>query len=71
MSDPHWLAGTINRIGTCVLPPVGVLSLNCEHHCRIRWKCIKKGMREKERKLWIKKCEKRGKRHSQNKNRKK
>lgn len=33
MSDPHWLAGTINRIGICVLPPhVGVASLNCEHH---------------------------------------
>lgn len=30
ISEPHWLAGTISRIGICVLPPGP--SLNCEHH---------------------------------------
>lgn len=32
MRDPHWLAGTIKRIGICVLPPDVPFSLNCEHH---------------------------------------
>lgn len=32
ISDPHWLAGTIKRIGICILPPDVVESLNCEHH---------------------------------------
>lgn len=34
ISDPHWLAGTIKRIGICVLPPPPEVpfSLNCEHH---------------------------------------
>lgn len=31
--EPHWLAGTIKRIGICVLPCALVLSWNCEHHC--------------------------------------
>jgi hypothetical protein len=33
INDPHWLAGTIKRIGICVSPPEVLTSLNCEHHC--------------------------------------
>lgn len=31
IKDPHWLAGTINRMGIWVLPTLPT-SLNCEHH---------------------------------------
>lgn len=31
INDPHWLAGTINRMGIWVLPTLPT-SLNCEHH---------------------------------------